>query len=359
MSDSSFSTELRQNLRKGMVIPAHPLSLTAEGKFDEVSMRALTRYYLDSGAGGVAIAVHTTQFEIRDPEIGLLEPVLDFVSRTIDEWEQAGGRSILKISGICGDTRQAVDEAGLAVERGYHAGLLSLSALPEDASVPEMIAHCREVASVIPVFGFYLQPSIGGRLLPYEFWRQFAEIENVVAIKIAAFNRYQTLDVIRGVCDAGREGDISFYTGNDDNIVNDLLSTYRIQTAAGAKSVRFVGGLLGHWAVWTRAAVQLLDEIHRATEGEKAIPAEWLTRAIEVTDMNAALFDAANEFRGCVPGVHHVLNQQGLTGDSRCLDTSACLSNGQESELERVRASYPHLLDDQFVQSHVERWRAS
>lgn len=341
-----------------MVIPAHPLALTTDGRFDEVSMRALTRYYLDSGAGGVAIAVHTTQFEIRDPEIGLLEPVLDLVSRTIDEWEATGGRSILKISGICGDTRQAVDEAGLAVERGYHAGLLSLSALPADASVPELIAHCREVASVIPVFGFYLQPAIGGRLLPYEFWREFAEIENVVAIKIAAFNRYQTLDVIRGVCDAGREGDIAFYTGNDDNIVNDLLSTYRIQTPAGAKTVRFVGGLLGHWAVWTHAAVELLNEIHLATEGGKAIPAEWLTRAIEVTDMNAALFDAANEFRGCVPGVHHILNQQGLTGDARCLDTSASLSNGQESELERVRASYPHLTDDLFVRSNVDRWRA-
>lgn len=359
MPASIFSNDLSQSLKKGMVIPAHPLALTSKGEFDEVSMRALTRYYLDSGAGGVAIGVHTTQFEIRDPDIGLFAPVLDLVSGTIDDWMSRSGKAILKISGICGETRQAVDEAGLAVDRGYHAGLLSLSALPNDASIPELIAHCREVASVIPVFGFYLQPTIGGRLLPYEFWRQFAEIENVIAIKIAAFNRYQTLDVIRGICDAGCEGKIALYTGNDDNIVNDLLTTYRIQTASGPKSLRFAGGLLGHWAVWTRSAVQLLDEIHCATEGEKAISAEWLTRAIEVTDMNAALFDAANEFKGCIPGVHQVLHQLGLTESSRCLDSAAALSTGQYSELERVRSSYPHLIDDDFVQAHIEQWRAS
>ena len=354
---SPFTPSLYARLRSGIAIPAHPLALKADGEFDEKSMRALTRYYLDAGAGGVAVGVHTTQFQIRDPEVGLLEPVLDLVSETVGEWERAESEPILKVSGICGETRQAVDEAGLAIDRGYHAGLLSLSAMPADASTAELIAHCREVASVIPVFGFYLQPAIGGRLLPYEFWREFAEIENVVAIKIAAFNRYQTLDVIRGVCDAGCEDRISFYTGNDDNIVNDLLTTYRIQSGGEVKEVRFVGGLLGHWAVWTRAGVELLDAIHESVSEGESIASMWLTRAIEVTDMNAAIFDAANGFQGCIPGIHSVLKEQGLLTDVRCLDSAEGLSNGQCAEIERVRRSYPELIDDAFVQSRIHHWR--
>ncbi len=345
------------NLHDGIVIPAHPLALDSNGRLDETSLRALTRYYIDAGAGGVAVGAHTTQFQIRDPEIGLLDPVLDLVSRTVDEWNTEKSGQLLKVAGICGETRQAVDEASLAVDRGYHAGLLSLSALPDDSSIAELIAHCREVAAVIPVFGFYLQPAIGGRLLPYEFWRQFAEIENVIAIKVAAFNRYQTLDVVRGVCDAGAEDRIAFYTGNDDNIVNDLLTTYRIPCSDGMKQVRFVGGLLGHWAVWTRAGVQLLDAVHEATCEAQNIETEWLSRAVDVTDMNAAIFDAANDFHGCIPGILHVLHQQGLIKEPRCLNPAERMSVGQKKEIERVRLSYPDLIDDVFVQNGLARWR--
>ena len=352
-----ISEELTTRLKAGMVIPAHPLALKANGDLDPRSLRALTRYYLDAGAGGVAVAVHTTQFAIRNPEVGLLIPVLELVAQTVDEWQVASGREILKVAGICGETRQAVDEAGLASERGYHAGLLNLAALPPESSVGELVSHCREVAAVIPVFGFYLQPTIGGRILPYEFWRSFAEIENVIAIKIAAFNRYQTLDVIRGICDAGQEERIAFYTGNDDHIVGDLMTPYLIRTDDGVRTVRFVGGLLGHWAVWTRAAVQLLEQVRRDLCSSDRVCSEWLTRTVEVTDMNAALFDAANEFRGCLPGVGSVLHQQGLLTSARCLDPNEILSPGQADELARVRRHYPHLLDDEFVQENLDRWR--
>ena len=358
MQDTDQERHPLSKLSDGMVIPAHPLALDSQGQLDEKSLRALSRYYVDAGAGGVAVGVHTTQFQIRDPKIGLFDPVLELVSQTVDEWSDGKSNALLKVSGICGETRQAVDEAGLAVERGYHAGLLSLSAMPEDASIDELVAHCREVAAVIPVFGFYLQPAIGGRLLPYEFWRRFAEIENVVAIKIAAFNRYQTLDVVRGVCDAGAEDRIAFYTGNDDNIVNDLLTTYRIPSSDGVKEARFVGGLLGHWAVWTRAGVQLLDAIHEATRPGDTIECEWLSRAIDVTDMNAAIFDAANDFRGCIPGILDVLLQQGLIASGRCLDVNETMSPGQKAEIERVRLAYPDLVDDDFVRSGLDRWRS-
>ena len=351
------SKTLRAKLQEGMVIPAHPLALTAEGKLDERSMRALTRYYLDAGAGGVAVGVHTTQFQIRDASIGLLAPVLELAAETAVEWESRNEGDIVKVAGICGETRQAVAEASLAVEKGYQAGLLSLSAMPLEATTDELIAHVHEVAAVIPVFGFYLQPAVGGRLLPYEFWRRFAEIENVVAIKIAAFNRYQTIDVIRGLCDADAADRIALYTGNDDNIVADLLTSYRIQTEKGPRSARFVGGLLGHWAVWTQSAVRLLGEARRAVQDGAAIDPEWLTRVVEVTDMNAALFDAANAFRGCIPGVHRILSQQGLMEHSRCLDTAEVLSPGQAAELDRVRRAYPHLIDDDFVAENLDQWR--
>ncbi len=332
----------REQLRKGVVIPAHPLALTSERKLDERRQRALTRYYLASGAGGVAVGVHTTQFEIRDPKHGLFRPVLELAL------EELEGTEAIRVAGIVGQTAQAVKEAEFAAGAGYHLGLLSLAAM-RDAGVDELLDHCRAVASIIPVFGFYLQPAVGGRVLPYEFWRRFAEIGNVAAIKIAPFNRYQTLDVIRGVVEAGRAGGIALYTGNDDTIVTDLLTPFRV----GGVTVRIVGGLLGHWAVWTRRAVELLERAHRETA-----TAEWLTLAAEVTDANAALFDTPNQFHGCIAGIHEVLRRQGLLAGRWCLNPVEDLSPGQSAEIDRVCRAYPHLNDDAFVREHLDTWLA-
>ncbi len=344
-------TDVIGALRRGLVIPAHPLALTAERKLDERRQRALTRYYLAAGAGGLAIGVHTTQFSIRDPKIGLHRPVLELGIETIREY--GTGSAVVAVAGICGDTKQAVAEAELAAGLGYHAGLLSLGAM-KSASVDELIAHCRAVAGVIPLFGFYLQPSVGGRVLGFDFWRRFAEIENVVAIKIAPFNRYQTIDVLRAVAAAGRAGEIALYTGNDDNIVCDQLTPD--QLGAEGRVVRIVGGLLGHWAVWTRRAVELLDEIHRVVESGGAVPPGLLTRAAEMTDANAALFDAANGFAGCIPGIHEILRRQGLLAGRWCLDPKEDLSPGQMAEIDRVSRAYPHLRDDEFVAAHLDEW---
>lgn len=343
--------------RKGVVVPAQPLALDARRKLSERHQRALTRYYIDAGAGGLAVGVHSTQFEIRDPDVGLFEPVLTLASETIDAACAKRGRPILKVAGVCGGTSQALREAAFARSAGYHAGLLSLAAL-KDADVPTLIAHCREVAAVLPLIGFYLQPSVGGRILPYAFWREFATIPNVLAIKMAPFNRYQTLDVVRAVCDAGREGEILLYTGNDDNIVVDLLTAYRIQTNRGPREVRIVGGLLGHWAVWTRKAVDLLAECHRLIEQGGSVPAGMLTRAAEVTDTNAAFFDTAHQFAGCIPGIHEVLRRQGLMPGTWCLNPHEQLSPGQAEEIDRVYAAYPHLNDDEFVKANLDRWMA-
>jgi dihydrodipicolinate synthase/N-acetylneuraminate lyase len=313
--------------RKGGVIPAHPLALTAERKLDERRQRALTRYYVAAGVTGVAVAVHTTQFAIR--EAGLLRPVLELAR------EEAAG--IVRIGGVCGPTKQAVREAELLRELGYHAGLLSLAALV-NANQRKLIEHVQEVAAVLPVVGFYLQPAVGGRVLPYSFWREFVEIENVVGIKIAPFNRYQTIDVMRAVAESGRE--IALYTGNDDAIVVDLLSEYQ--------GVKFVGGLLGHWSVWTKRAVEM-----QATVRTHPDP---LRLNLEVTDANAAFFDAANGFRGCIAGLHEVLRRQGLFEGIWCLDPAEGLSAGQAAEIERVYAAYPHLHDDAFVAEHREEW---
>jgi dihydrodipicolinate synthase/N-acetylneuraminate lyase len=323
----------RERLREGVVIPAHPLALTAERKLDERRQRALTRYYLAAGAGGVAVGVHTTQFEIRDH--GLLAPVLELAMEELRRAES------IRIAGIAGKTAPAVKEAELAARLGYHAGLLSLGAMAA-ASVPELLEHARAVASVIPLFGFYLQPAVGGRVLPYEFWRAFAEIENVVAIKIAPFNRYQTIDVIRAVAESGKE--IALYTGNDDNILLDLLTPYRF----GETTLRIVGGLLGHWAVWTRRAVELLEQRCNLNDS--------LTLAIEITDSNAAFFDAANGFRGCIAGIHEVLRRQGLLAGRWCLNPREELSPGQMEEIDRVYRAYPHLNDDDFVRLHIDEW---
>ena len=341
-------------IRDGLAIPAHPLALTADGALDERHQRALTRYYHAAGAGGLAVGVHTTQFEIRAPGVDLLEPVLALAADTLRASDEATGRQTVRIAGVCGDTAQAMHEARLAADLGYHAGLLSLAALP-DASLDALLAHCREVAQAIPLVGFYLQPAVGGRALPVEFWRRFAEIPNVVAIKVAPFDRYQTLDVLRAVAESGRASDIALYTGNDDHILLDLLTTYELPTDRGAERLRFVGGLLGHWACWTRRAVDHLKlaKLHRKRD---TIPAPLLTLAAQITESNAALFDPVHHFAGCIAGIHEVLHRQGLMASTRCLDPDTCLSPGQADAIDRVYRLYPHLTDDAFVAEHLDAW---
>ena len=349
-----MTPEIRQALQRGLVIPACPLALNAGRKLDERRQRALLRYYAAAGAGGVAVGVHTTQFAIRAPAHGLLRPILQLAAEELARLDAGRRVPLVRIGGICGDTAQALSEAALLREMGWHAGLLSLAAM-RDAGEDELIAHCRAVADVLPVVGFYLQPAVGGRVLPYAFWRRFAEIENVIAIKIAPFNRYQTLEVLRAVAEAGRD-DLALYTGNDDSIVLDLLTPWRFQVGGSTVERRIVGGLLGHWSVWTRKAVELLEECHRVVQDGSPIPAEFLRRANEVTDSNAAFFDAANGFAGCIPGLHEVLRRQGLFEGPWCLDQSEGLSPGQREEIDRVYAAYPHLNDDAFVAAHLDRW---
>lgn len=346
-------TDLRVHLVEGHVIPAQPLALTASRGLDERRQRALTRYYVAAGSGGLAVGVHSTQFAIRNPAIGLFEPVLELASQTIDEALCAAPRPFIKIAGVCGETRQAVSEAETARSLGYHAGLLSLAAFA-GADDDAVIAHCRAVADVIPVVGFYLQPAVGGRVFSHSFWRRFAEIENVIAIKIAPFNRYHTLDVVRAVVESGRE-DIALYTGNDDNIIPDLLTPFTFTVNGRQVTRRIVGGLLGQWAVWTRRAVLMLDDIKDARARSVLDPA-WLTKAAQLTDANAAVFDAAHAFRGCIPGIHEVLRRQGLLAGTWCLDPNEVLSTGQSEELTRVTAAYPDLTDDAFVAEHLEEW---
>ena len=344
---------IRNIVTHGIAIPAHPLALNAQRKLDERRQRALSRYYIDAGVGGLAVGVHTTQFEIRDPKVALFEPVLELAAEEIDRADRERLARLVRIAGICGRTPQATREAAFARGTGYHAGLLSLAAM-SDANDEALIAHCRAVADVIPVVGFYLQPAVGGRVLPYSFWREFAEIENVVAIKIAPFNRYQTLDVVRAVVEAGRE-DIALYTGNDDNIVMDLLTPYRVRVGDEIVQRRIVGGLLGHWSVWTRAAVGLLLDCQHYAQGPQ-LPREMLVRSIEVTDSNAAFFDAANRFAGCIAGLHEVLRRQGLLEGIWCLNPNEALSPGQLEEIDRVYRAYPQLNDDAFVQENRDRW---
>ena len=345
---------VRRVLARGVAIPAHPLALDAQRKLDERRQRALTRYYLAAGAGGLAVGVHTTQFAIRDPGVGLFEPVLQLAREEMDRADAARGEPIVRIGGVCGGTAQAVREAELLRSLGYHAGLLSLAAL-RDATEDELVEHARAVSGVLPVVGFYLQPAVGGRVLPYSFWRRFAELPGVVAIKMAPFNRYQTLDVVRAVAEAGRD-DVTLYTGNDDNIVADLLTPYRLRVDGRVVERRIVGGLLGHWSVWTRRAVELLEQCHAAVERGGAVDADLLARAVEVTDSNAAFFDAANAFRGCIAGLHEVLRRQGLLAGTWCLDPHETLGPGQLAEIDRVCAAYPHLSDDDFVARHRDAW---
>ena len=354
MAASDRERALRGALAEGMVIPAHPLALTAERRLDEHHQRALTRYYLDAGAGGLAVGVHTTQFAIRRPEHGLYRPVLELAAETARAWRSDSPAPMALVAGAIGDTAQAVAEAEVAAALGYDLVLLSLGAL-RDASDAALIAHCRAVAEVLPLFGFYLQPAVGGRVLGYGFWRAFAEIERAWAIKIAPFDRYRTLDVVRAVGDSGRS-DLALYTGNDDAIVADLVTPF--PGADGTSPRRIVGGLLGQWAMWTHAAVRLLDRARAARE-TGTIDAQLLREGAALTDANAAIFDAANTFAGCIPGIHEILRRQGLLRGTWCLDPHETLSPGQREEIDRVLRQHPELTDDAFVEERREKWLAS
>ena len=340
-----WPAEVLATLRRGAVIPAHPLALDANRKLDVRRQRALSRYYLDAGAGGLAVGVHTTQFAIRDA--GLYRPVLELAMRTASEWAKTPP---IMIAGLAGRTAQAVSEAQIARDLGYHAGLLSLAAM-KGASEDALIEHAEAIAREIPLVGFYLQPAVGGIVLPVSFWRRFAAIENVIAIKIAPFNRYRTLDVVRGVVEAGAADRVTLYTGNDDHIVLDLTVPFR--TEAG--ELRFVGGLLGHWSVWTKTAVDILRRC-KALRGSATVPTEHLALDSAVTDCNAAFFDAANGFAGVIAGCHEVLRRQGLMAGRWCLDPHEDLSPGQAEAIDRVYSLYPEFSDDAFVAANLDRW---
>ncbi len=347
-----LDSNIKEFLHQGTVIPAHPLALNQDMSIDENKQRLLTKYYMASGAGGVAVGVHTTQFEIRKPEINLLEPVLRMAAEEIDK--AALTHPFIKVAGICGPAEQAIKEAELAVKYGYHLGLVSMGGL-STYSEAELIKRIEAVSKIIPVFGFYLQPAVGGRILSYDFWRAFAEIPNVEGIKVAAFNRYQTLDVVRAVCDSFRRDEIALYTGNDDNIVADLLTPYRFTIDNQLIEKRFVGGLLGHWAVWTTGAVQLLNEVKNCIANDYAGAEKLLAKGIAVTDMNAVIFDAANSFKGCIAGIHEVLRRQGLRDGTWCLSKEEKLSPGQAEDIDRIYKMYVPFTDDAFVNNFIQQ----
>jgi dihydrodipicolinate synthase/N-acetylneuraminate lyase len=352
---------VRPHLLAGQVVPAHPLALTPTRTLDERHQRALTRYYVDAGAGGVAVGVHTTQFAIHDPQVGLYRPVLELARETARDWlartAAAGGRPrpFALVAGVVGDTRQAVHEAEVARTLGYHCALVSLGALadaPEDA----LVRHCRAVSEVLPVFGFYLQPAVGGRTLGYRFWRDLAErVPNLVAVKIAPFDRYRTLDVVRALAEAGRD-DVALYTGNDDSIVVDLLTPFPVTVGGRATTRRIVGGLLGQWAVWTRRAVELLAAVR--AHGDAPLDPGWLSTAAALTDANGALFDPHHGYAGCLPGIHEALRRQGLMRGVWTLDPRERLSPGQAEAIDRVTRHYPELTDDAFVAERRDAWLA-
>jgi len=344
---------VKEALKAGAVIPVHPFALNRDRRLDERRQRALSRYYIAAGAGGLAVGVHTTQFAIREPSIGLFKPVLTLAAEEMDRADYSRTAALVRIGGICGPTAQAIQEAQVLRDLRYHAGLLSLAAVKE-LDDDALMGHCREVASVLPILGFYLQPAVGDRELSYRFWRCFAEIENVVAIKIAPFNRYQTLDVVRAVSESGR--DIALYTGNDDSIVTDLLTPYRFPVNGENRELRIVGGLLGHWAVWTRRAVELFHECRALAATGQPLPQAILAKGVAVTDCNAAFFDTANHFAGCIAGIHEVLRRQGLLEGISCLDSRESLGPGQTEEIDRVYQAYPQLSDDSFVREGLESW---
>ncbi|WP_274653480.1 dihydrodipicolinate synthase family protein [Paenibacillus humicola] len=350
----NLTEDQNRALHDGLVIPAHPLALLEDRGLDETSQRALTRYYIASGAGGVAVGVHSTQFQIRDPRFGLFEKVLRMASEEVDRARIE--RPFLKIAGLCGGTEQALAEADIAAGLGYDAGLLSMGGLNEWTE-EQILDRTALVAERMPIIGFYLQPSVGGRRFTFGFWKRFVDIPGIAGIKIAPFNRYQTLDVVRAVCHSDRRDEIALYTGNDDHIVSDLLTVYRFRVGGQTVEKRIVGGLLGHWAVWTHKAVALLEEIKKARVRGNIDP-EWLVRNMEVTDCNAAFFDPAHGFAGCIPGIHEVLRRQGLMKGTWCLNPHETLSPGQMEEIDRVYRDYPHLHDDDFVRAHLQSWLA-
>ena len=344
-------------LHNGTVIPANPLALDENRQFDPKRERALLRYYMDAGVGGLAVAVHTTQFEIRDPKINLLETVLKVAAEEVERYESTHDDVIVKIAGVCGPVEQAVKEAELAKKYGYDAVLLSpggLNYLSED----EMVARTEAVAAIMPVVGFYLQPSVGGRIFTYNYWQRIAEIKNVVAIKAAPFNRYCTLDVLRAVATSSRADEIAMYTGNDDNIVIDLITNYTFTEGGKTYSKRFVGGLLGHWCVWTKKVVEMYHMLMKVRDEEGGITPEILALANAVTDLNAVFFDAANGFAGCIAGLHEVLRRQGIFKGIWCLNPEETMSPGQNEEIDRVYRMYPELSDDDFVKANLDKWLA-
>ncbi len=345
-----------KKLAEGTVIPATPLALDKDKNLYEKGQRLLMNYYLNSGVGGVATAVHTTQFEIRDPEFNLYEPVLKIVSDEIDKFEKANNTVIVKVAGVCGKTEQAVKEAELAKSLGFDAVLLSPGGL-NDMTEEYMIDRTKAVAAIMPVIGFYLQTSVGGRVFTFDYWKQLCEIDNVVAIKCASFNRYTTLDVVRAAATSSRSNKITLYTGNDDNIVIDLLTQYKFNQDGKEYVKGFEGGLLGHWSVWTKKVVELFATLKEA-KVKNEIPAELLTLAAEITDANSAFFDTANSFKGSIAGLHEVLKGQGLMEYTHCLSERETLSPGQKEEIERVYNMYPHLNDDAFIKENLASWKA-
>ncbi len=345
MHRNEIPQDILGRFRDGMVIPAHPLALTEARVLDEKRQRALTRYYIDAGAGGVAVGVHTTQFAIRD--CGLYRPVLELAAQTARDWAKL---PVMLIAGVAGQAEQAAAEARTARDLGYHAVLLSLAAL-KGADEDALIAHCSAIADEMPLIGFYLQPAVGGMPLPRSFWHRFAAIDNVIGIKAAPFNRYATLDVVNGVADAGAQDRVTLYTGNDDHIVLDLVVPFR--TAVG--DLHFVGGLLGHWSVWTHSSVQMLDRI-KAARGKDSVPRDLLALDSEVTACNAAFFDVANGFDGVIAGCHEVLRRQGLLEGRWCLDPGEDLGPGQGAAIDAVYARYQTLSDDEFVAANMDRW---
>ena len=351
MHHSEIKSEVRRLIADGTVLPAHPLALGPDRKLDKLHQRALTRYYIDAGAGGLAVGVHTTQFAIRD--VGLYRPVLELAAETAANWTK---RPLALVAGLAGPTQQAVAEARTARGIGYHAGLLSLAAM-KSASEDEIVAHCRSIANEIPLVGFYLQPAVGGVILGANFWRRFAEIDNVVAIKVAPFNRYRTLDVLRGVHAAGALDRITLYTGNDDHILLDLMLPFDLRDNGVTTRTYFKGGLLGHWSVWTASAIKQFERC-KAARHKDSVPADLLALDARVTDCNSAFFDVANNFAGCIPGCHEVLRRQGLLEGTWCLDPNEKLSPGQAEEIDRVYREHGELADDAFVKANLERWLA-
>lgn len=347
-------SEARDILNNGAVIPAIPLALDENRKFDEKRQRTLVRYYLHAGAGGIAVAVHTTQFEIRLPEMNLFHTVVKTVIDEAEQFEKKTHKTIVKIVGVCGKVKQAVEEACFAAEINADAVLLSPGGL-KDLNEEEMIERTKIIAEIMPVVGFYLQPAVGGRVFSADYWKRLSDIDGVVAIKCAPFNRYQTIELVRGVALSERRDEIALYTGNDDNIFIDLLTKYEINVNGKTVEKYFTGGLLGHWAVWTKNVVDLFGQIQKYRYGRN-IPAELLTLAVKITDANAAFFDAANGFAGCIAGIHEVLRRQGIFKGIWCINPDETLSPGQAAEIDRVYSEYPELNDDDFIKAHLNEW---